>query len=463
MAWPFPLGFDTNAYYLPEMLQGIPNLITVFRTAQLNLLILSSLYKLYPHPFVILNVVGIALQSGLGISLYFYCTKVVKLTPSQSFVSCLAFITNVLTFRLTWDQYRMSLGLIFALLTWATLSSKSQRVKLFSIPLVVLMISSNFLPALLFLCSMITYLAINGLKALKLMFELLVTIIGSWLFTLQNFVPSNEGSVQARSLLSYGTNSIFPVAITGFAFFVFTSWMLIPFSILAARKALNKIHGIWFCVVFGIALLGPFIRLLTVYCIWIYWMIPFPLAIFLGLFFANNDRMKLITCVFLTLGLVLTTTYIISSPVSPSPYYRLNLWPVTGIPTGYLQSTVPISQESQLLILLNDSIFSVSPNSIIFLPAQFYGFALLQANPHHVILEDIGEIDSLDGNTSFEQVQNLTHLTGSYTIWFSHANGWYGVDSLPSNFRICLTEGEFSLFQIEIMSADYSNVSSCQT
>lgn len=459
MAWPYAVGFDTTAYYLPQMLDGIPsNFLRVFKGTELNQVLLSALYSLYPHPFLILNAMAISLQAGLAVSLYFYCLKVVRLTANQSLISSFAFTANVLSFRLTWDQYRMSLGLIFVLIAWVALSSKSQRIRLLAIPFTFLIILSNFLPALLFVGSMVVYFAVRGLKTWKEMkIELVVTVIGSFLFIIQNFFLSSEGGLNVTSLMRYESIGGTSLLINGFEFFIFTCWPLAVFCPLGLRNGRMERHTIWFFLVLAIASIGPFVGLLTVYTVWIYWMVGFPLAIFTGIALKMNQSkaLKYTIVASLSISLVLTTIYITSSPLSPSSYFQVDRWLTTGIPNGYLESTVPISQEGQLLLLLRESISVVMPpNSIVLLPAQFYGLALLQSNPHHIDFKDIGEIDSLVGNVSLSQVENITSLRNVYTVWFSDPTGWYGVSHLPKNFHACLTEGEFSLFQIEPMTLE---------
>jgi len=83
-------------------------------------------------------------------------------------------------------------------------------------------------------------------------------------------------------------------------------------------------------------------------------------------------------------------------------------------------------------------------NSLLYVPRQFYGLALLTSNPHSIAVIDIGEVNPwLPSPFNSIRANNF-----SYTIWFTGQSGWYGISSMPSNFEAMEFEGQFALYQI---------------
>lgn len=446
LAWPYPVGFDTNAFYLPGIFQGVPSLYTIFVSAQLNQFLLSSIYLLYPHPFVILNAFSIVLQAALAESIYLYARKVTKLDLRLSFVAGLVFTLSILTLRLTWDQYRMTLALIFVLLAWVSLGLDSKRKKYFSVPLIILSVLSNPLPAGLFILSMLLYLFLKWRSLKQLQVEILTTVVGlSFFIAQQYFAPPGQLIATSVPIKFLGFSGELIRVVNGLDFLVFTGWTLLVLLPVMIFRIRNEYHWIWLGFVFASATLGPFVGL-GVPPSWIYWLISFPLSILFVLALKNNQGkfVKYLGTFLIVVSLAMSLVYLSTSPTAPNAYFASTL-SNSGSPTGYLQSTVDLPQQPPLMNLLKKSISYVGNNSTIYLPAQFYGLALVLPNPRHVKLRNIGEIDPSFSNTSFSQI---VQFKSSYTIWLTKPNGWYGVSSLPENFHVSLNGGEFSLYVI---------------
>src|SRR6266516_6587933 len=77
--WPYAVGFDTTALYIPAMLKGPPTLDAVFTYPGLHFLILWSAYQVGRQPFLILDTFGVLLQAGLAFSSYLYARTTVSL------------------------------------------------------------------------------------------------------------------------------------------------------------------------------------------------------------------------------------------------------------------------------------------------------------------------------------------------------------------------------------------------
>jgi hypothetical protein len=449
LAWPYPVGFDANAFYLPGMFQGVPSLYSVFFSAQFNQLILSFVFLLYPHPFVILDVVSVALQAMLALSIYLYARTVTKLGRDYSFLAGFVFTLSILSLRLTWDQYRMSFALCFALLGLAFLRMESRNKRFLALPLVVMSILSNPLPAALFLLSMIVYLAFKWKAIRKLGPEIITTVTGLFFFVVQQlFAPRGQLIATSIPIKILGFGAELREVVNGIEFLLFTAWALIILLPLVIFKIKNEFHWIWFGLVLVSAVLGPFGGL-GVPPSWIYWLMSFPLSILFVIALKSSGwkAIKYLGITLIVASFFFSAVYLTTSPSAPNPYFQATL-NNSGSPTGYLQSTVNLPQQQQaVMTLLNDSLHYVGTgvNSTIYLPGQFFGLALVLPNPQHVRLVNIGEIDPQFSTTNFNQIAPFNN---SFTVWLTNPNGWYGVTSLPSNFQLAISDGGFSLYFI---------------
>jgi hypothetical protein len=450
IAWPYAVGFDTNASYLAWMYEGFPNSVSLlFRDTLLSQVFMNFIFLIYSNPFEILNAFAIIFQAGLALSVYLYARSVAKLGKRFAFAAGLIFTVSLLTFRLTWDQYRVSLALIFALLTWVILSvERHKRVRYFAVLLGVLITLSNPLPAALFIGSMTIHLMFKVSQIRKMWIELLTTIIAASLLVAQLLLifsgPVNTASIAIEGLRTFGGTA---GSLNGLSYFFFMSWpllLLLPFAVLHTK---NEYHWIWLFLVLAIALLGPILGL-GVFSLWIYWLIGFPLSILFGIALQRSGAttiMKYLGIASILISLVLVIFWVTSTPESANWYFTKTLNPNDTTPVGYLQTTVDLPYQNQLMILLNKSINSIPRNSTIYLPGQFYGFALTVSNHNHVNLVNIGVIDPNQFSTSFAEIESRT---GSYTLWLTNPNGWFGVYAMPSNFNISIYGGRFSLYYI---------------
>ena len=67
-SWPYAVGFDTTALYVPLMVSGPPSAYAIFTYPGLNSLIIWVGYQLEKQPFLILDSIALILQAGLAFS-----------------------------------------------------------------------------------------------------------------------------------------------------------------------------------------------------------------------------------------------------------------------------------------------------------------------------------------------------------------------------------------------------------
>jgi hypothetical protein len=443
LGWPYAVGYDTNSAYLSSMVQGLPTFYDVFVRTMFQQVLLSLLYMAFPHPFAILNIFAITLQVVLAGSIFLYSRVVVKFPPKIAFLSSVAFSFSLLTLRLTWDQYRISLALIFSILTFVALRLESKRLACLSIPFSILAVMSNPLPTLLLLSTLVMRLLFNFRRIRQQKLELLTASLIAVLFIIQQRFLLHEELVDSYHTQIIGS-SLFsgPMeTISGLAFLAITVWPLLVF-LPRVKNDVAEFHSLWLYFILILGILVPLFGFYFIFSGVIYWIIPFPLAIFFGAAIKSpiHGMPRWIVAMSLIILITLAVGYVSTSPAYPSPYSLLWKRFSYYMPSGYLQGTVPLSQERDLLNLLSKSLSILTSNDTLFLPGQFYSLALTLPNPRSINLISLDQV--------YSEFPKLDPINSSFIVWWSRPNGWYGITSIPSNYQIAMQGEDFSLFEI---------------
>jgi hypothetical protein len=440
LVWPYPVGFDTTAYYIPYMLQNaFPSLLEIFRQFVLIQLVLKILYAIYPHPFVLLDGLAIVLQVALTLSVYVFAIRVAKLKPQLSFFAAVAFSFNLLTLRLTWDQYAMSFGLISGIFALISIHVQRPKLRFLSILFTVLTVLFNPLPAVMLLVTMLVDIVFSFRKFLSNLPEILSFVLGSLFFLVQR----NNFTQYLSSPSSSNLGKLVPVpGLAGFlltsGFLFYTAWALLIFIPILLVKERQGHALFWLYVVLFFAFIAPLIGIFTIYSLWILWFASFPLGIIFGrtmLLYGNYKIVRYAAALTLIATVSISIVYVSSSPLRPVYYPSMAKTYAGTIPAGYLQSTVAISTESKLMQILNSTILSLPPRSTVLLPQEFYGLALTFHNTKNLNLTTVGEVSA---QTLFEFVS----FKGDYIVWWNL--------SIPTaNFHIVLNNANYTLFLIQ--------------
>jgi hypothetical protein len=465
LAWPYPVGYDTTATYIVQMTKPLPSLYLVFGQQSLHAVLLSLFYGLYPSAFLILNFFAVGLGGALALEIYAYSRYVVHLVPRFALISAIAFSFNLLTLRLLWDQYRICLGMIFALLVFLCLSSRRSYLRWFSVPLMALVYFSNAEPAIFLVITLVAFVILrefgsrgNGSFDSHLSYirqpSIWVSAVGIALGGLQLYAIRtlpNRGLTANLISESYGFGS----SVAGIVFLLYAAWPLLLFLPLALRKPHLDYHTMWFFVILATAVFLPLAGRSVAFepAVWFYWLMGFPLSIFLGSVlqsWKNFERsrvfdgkfVKKLGAVALGALILMSVAYAVSSPLAPNPYSIIGAPYATDQPLGYLQSTVPTSQEGNLMSVLNASFHILPENSTVYLGTQFYALTFILPNPNSIRVVWVGLING-ESNLSA-----LDSLLPGYTVWWTNPTGWYGVDTIPPTFTVVATYGSFSLYRL---------------
>lgn len=448
LAWPYSVGFDTTALYIPLMLKGPPSLDAILTYPGLNSLLVWSGYQLFRQPFFVLDFFGAILQGALAWSSYVYGRSVVILEKKFAFLTSILFTLSPITLWLTWDQYRISESLVATMIALVAIRSQSRRIKLMTVPLTLVVVATNPLPSVFLLLTLMAQTLFDYRRSRPFVIGLLASTIGGVCFAVQLWVLATSGLLSSNVQVSVlgplgGAN----MALFGVAFLIFTSWPLLSFLPWTIKLREFSPHMFWLLMVvfFAVVLLTAGIYIIPP--AFVYLMSSFPLAMFSGVAikrFSTKRVFRVFLVVVLAFLTINAASYLISSPLSPTGYMALDQPFRYYLPTGYLQSTVPISYQKDLMQLLAISMSSLPPDAILYLPRQFYGLGLMVQNPRHLTLVDIGEANPWNPSP-FESVVSDG---GSFTIWFIRGSSWYGISTLPTNFETIQTQGQFALYQI---------------
>ena len=448
LSWPYSVGFDTTALYIPLMLRGPPSLNAILTYPGLNSLLIWSGYQLFRQPFFVLDFFGAILQGALALSSYVYARSVVISEKKFAFLTSALFTLSPLTLRLTWDQYRISECLVATMIALVAIRSKSPGVRFMTIPLTILVIVTNPLPSVFLLLTLMAQTLFDYRRNRPFVIGLLASTIGGVGFVAQQWVLATSGllssNVQVSVLGPLGGASL---ALYGVTFLIFTSWPLLLFLPWIFRIREASPHMLWLLMVMFFAVVLLTIGIYTIPPAFVYLMSSFPLAMFSGAAikrFGTNRVFRVLIGVALVFLTTNAATYLISSPLSPNGYMALGQPFRYYIPTGYLQSTVPVSYQKDLLELLTISMSSLPRDSNLYLPRQFYGLALTVPNLRSLTLVDLGEANPWIASP----FDSIASGNSSFTIWFVNGSNWYGISSLPLNFEALQTQGQFALYQI---------------
>jgi len=125
----YPVGYDTTAHYVASILDfNELSLIDKLRPAPLFYSVIRFLTELTgADVLVLLKVAGPILYGLLSVSFYFFLKNGLRWSFKKSSIGTVIFILQLVTLRISWDMYRLELGLIFMFLTLTLTSEDSRR------------------------------------------------------------------------------------------------------------------------------------------------------------------------------------------------------------------------------------------------------------------------------------------------------------------------------------------------
>lgn len=473
---PYPLGFDTVAHYLPSTISWLDGSVDFWHcmTAPPLLYAFLTVAVASGLPLTLtLKMVSSLLHGLLALVICYYSHRGLSWSPMKSLFTSLLACLYFVSLRISWDQLQLELGLVFTFLALTLLCSfdraKNRRKGLYALLSLVMALVSLSYPLCSFLVLLIVsvrflalirrkeYSKARDLTAVSIpaMLIFALNIFSRWLLSSRLPIIS---TVALSGPLSYQEVLLSTVGLT-----IYCYLPLLPLATIGTpylKTTHVRIWIAWSLVPVLSPLVSPTAYITGSYR-WTY-MLAFPLVFltiegFTTLKSMARSRAKLFAFISVAASFALivswlTAGFITKPPESPLWYFdqqKYNRY-IFFIPSSMLQNTVSIRDTDDLLKALNWLDLNIDHESVLILPKQFYGWAL-------VSIEETARIVAFEELSPFspsgvEDLLSESHKaledneSAVYTIWWAPDHGWYGIESLPSDFVEVERFGRLSIY-----------------
>ncbi len=462
---PYLVGFDTMAFYVPNVtlwLHNGVNLWGFFLTAPLFYVILISIVASGGPLILVLKIFPPLLLGFLGLSIYIYARKGLEWSPIKSIIPALLGTIYFVALRVSWDQLRNELGLVFFFSVLTLLSVKQpiswKRYFLLSLAMVAVSLSHQLVSVIMF--GIVAFTVIDELYRKK--YGLAVNLVTVSLPALLFFVLNFFGNV-ASGFVDYSTNLGSPLANwTGFAsypsmlvseagFFVYCFLPLLPLIVISLTRFRNLQLRSWLIFSFILLLLplasvSPFRWVL---------MLTYPLGFYATETLSrlksikwkrSNFTIRRIALLYLVLStIILSFGFILTTPENPIFYFKstqnngFNSY-IDEIPSSMLENTLSVTDCQNTVTVLQWFKDNMNSSALLLTHTAFYSWAILTIGMYQVT--DYG-FDSPATAAATAAQQGHSQI---FLIWWINGQGWYGLPTVPSSFKEVYHSGRIALY-----------------
>ncbi len=455
---PYPVGWDTIAFYVPNTLDwaaGKAGFLEMLGTAPLMYMIAVPVYLLLRvNPVWIFKIMGPVLYGTMIWALFRFLRLSLRWPERQALGGALITSLYFVTLRISWDLYRNMLGLTFILLSLPLLEDwKGPRKQVFLSGLIVLAVASDQLTGVIAL-SLIGVRALTGLVRKRWdEFMRLVRVgmpgVGFFLLIVYAGIVVSGGSLVQEQAPVPSLDSL--ASSVGFLGYIYLP--IAPLVALGLRRVVSPELRNWSVLFLGAALttLIPFFGPIVMSYRWSL-LVDIPLCVYasaglarvagsgrpavnwLGLF--RGKIMPLFSLI-----LVVSATLYIALPARQAmPYYAT----FPGLlPTSMVQDTVPLSDMASLRELLDWAALRVGPGTALITHQAIYGWtrAYLPSSSNYVV--------NYEYSTPLEGVAKAKSAGYSSVlmIWWVNGSGWHGEASVPSGFSTVFRDGNMAVYK----------------
>ena len=419
-SWPFTIGFDTMAYYLPYLLgYDRYDVLQLYSQAPLYYILISYLNTIAKNSMITLKVMAIMLHGFLGLTLYLWA-KSILLSKNRAFIYSMLTSFYFVTLRLLWDLHRNVLGLVLMLATlWLINYGEYHGGKclryIIGFTAFLTALAHQIEPIILSIL-LIPKVFKRSRDAITALFTTLITWLS--IVVLYSFDTNSTGYferlfIEKDPLIPQG------VEVLELALYIFLP--LMPFSIVGMirswRRSKELIIWILFCIMTA-PLINAGFRLLL--------LITIPLMIYA----VTLGRRAVTTLTIITLTLAIGYTTL--PPEKPFPYFSQPImWNTKfkyAIPTSMQQNTVSLEISHKVMEALNYTINKVSNEWVIITDRTFIGYLLLLDTSFSSEVKIYSEIMQYEPICSASERNQDT-----YVLWLSPRYKWHNLtlNTLP--------------------------------
>jgi hypothetical protein len=164
---------------------------------------------------------------------------------------------------------------------------------------------------------------------------------------------------------------------------------------------------------------------------------------------------KAAAIIFLLSVLVLGSFYLTTGPNSAFPYFSKSSY-LSSIPSSMLQNSLSIQDNPSIVNCFNWVNTNTTKDSAVIEHYGLYDLATIYVHNHFLV--SVAQEDSI----SWSNAQNTTSVTEKmvssanetlsdgytsvYTVWWISGKGWYGLTSLPQQFKEVYSFGNMAVY-----------------
>ncbi len=454
---PYPVGFDTIAFYVPNTLDLAAGKLGFWQSLGLAplmyVLSVSAYLFLRINPVWIFKIMGPVFYGGMIWSLFRFLRSALLWSNRHALGGALFTALYFVTLRVGWDMYRNVLGLAFILLGLPLIRETSIKKQLLLSVFILLAVAADQLTGILVLATL-------GLTAL---FRLSRGKIQDFLRIVRVAVPGTVLfflTVYADVAVSGGTlvkqQPVVPAVDTfassvGFLGYVYAP--ILPLVILGAPCVKSAPLKLWsaFCTALVLTAVLPFLGLIVASYRWSL-LLDVPICIYAiaglerlghplgtGLVWLGQSR-RWIAPAFSTVLIASTLLYVALPAQQAMIYYTA--FP-SLLPTSMVQNTVPLSDMNSLMSILAWAATQVGPKTALITHQAIYGWARAYLPSLSSYVINYGYASPLDG----VGVAQSAGYSCVVLVWWVSGLGWHGQPDVPTGFIPIRTDGNMAVYR----------------
>jgi hypothetical protein len=472
LSWPYPLGLDT-LNVIPPIQSGwafFSGPVGFLHITSMFYLFAILLYGLTHNVVFVLKFFGPVLLAVLCGMMFLYARKGLDWSNRKSLLVSILVATYFVALRDSWDLYRQTLGLIFLMAVLISLKSFSSPRKYYIAGafMVLTVLSHELASVILFFVILIEAAQFLIKKSTKNAIYLIGSAAAAGALFLFQRVTLTTGaySIPSSSVAS-GPSVALALLMAGLLVYCYVIILPLVFVGLVGFKV-SAMHY-WALLCLGIVLLEMVNPNLPLY-FWNRWVIllVYPLLFFAAQGFDNIWKFwsshkgkirrlvpKVFAITYLVLLLTLSGFYLAASPENQIFFFSKDNPYLTFIPSSMLQNTLPIADNPALVKCFEWVNNNTAEDSAVVMHYALYDLAVIYVNNRLVIPVYQGssmlayiqnETTLVDGMVAAARVALNNGHGAAYTVWWVSGKGWYGIPSLPAEFREVFQSGNMAVY-----------------
>ncbi len=454
---PFPTGFDTIAYYVPNTLMWLRNGVgwSFLSIAPFLYALLMGITSIGLPIVASIKILCPLFLGLLGVAVYSYAGKALSWSPRKSLLVTIFATLYFVALRVSWDMLRSELALIFLFVTLVFLTKDGYSRKngvLLSFAMFSVVFAEQLVAVVMLFIVFATAVSLALDKKTTEVRRLVICAVPAvFLFSVEVFasyvaVPNFSlftdflGQSSGGFMALYGFNSYPAMVGNTLGFFVFCYLPVLPLVLIAAKKFRGNLQLnawiLWVFITLVLVMISPSAFFAVLPYRWIL-LLTYPLAFFAAEGFSRLKINALKVVVFLILA-----TFSVSFAVLPNnltfPYYTI--YPLY-VPMNMLQNTVLLRDCQDTVNALNWIKENMPSNARLLVHDAFYGWASLTLNSNQLISYGYD-----NPATYAKQLLENGSTNQLYLIWWIEGYGGHGQPTVSSVFGEVYQSGKIAVY-----------------